>query len=156
MSALLTLRLVVKSHRYSNTKCTHAHDMHVCLANDRSITCDLHYKSMYNVCESNARHTVWKASFHKWWRCALKQSMQLVHAPLSSWHNAVLGMQLGKMCYYSITHSSASSQGSHVSPALDRIPALPLQVWLRGLDQDSPPTSSSWPPQSTLLLLGGV
>ena len=49
--------------------------------------------------------------------------------------NTVLGTQLGEVCYYSITHSSApSSQGSHVSPALDRLPALPLQVWLRGLD----------------------
>ena len=71
--------------------------------------------------------TVWKASFNKWWR--LKQSIQLVHVPLSSWHNAVLGTQLDKVCYYSITHSSAPpSQNSHVSPALDRLPALPLQV----------------------------
>ena len=63
------------------------------------------------------------------------QSVQMVHVPLSSWHNAVLGTQLGKVCYYSITHSSASSsQSSHVSPALDRLPALPLQVWLTGLD----------------------
>ena len=57
------------------------------------------------------------------------QSVQLVHVPLSSWHNAVFGTQLGKVCYYSITHSSAPSlQGSHVYPALDRLPALPLQV----------------------------
>ena len=77
--------------------------------------------------------TVWNASLNKWWR--LKQSIQLVHVPLSSWHNAVLGTQLGKVCYYSITHSSASSsQGSHVSPALDRLPALPPQVWLTGLE----------------------
>ena len=77
--------------------------------------------------------TVWNASFNKWLR--LKQSIQLVHVPLSSWHNAVLGTQLCKVCYYSITHSSAcSSQSSHVSPALDRSLALPLQVWLRGLD----------------------
>ena len=76
-------------------------------------------------------------------RCALKQSMQLVHVPLSSWHNAVLGTQLDKVCYYSITHSSASSQTSHVSPALDKLPVLPLQVWLTGLDQDGPPTSTS-------------
>ena len=62
------------------------------------------------------------------------QSVQMVHVPLSSWHNAVLGTQLDKVCYYSITHSSASSQSSHVSPALDRLPALPLQVWLTGLD----------------------
>ena len=62
-----------------------------------------------------------------------------------------------KVCYYSITHSLASSLGSHVSLALDRLPALPLQVWLTGLDQDGPPTStSSQPPHSTLLLSGGV
>ena len=77
--------------------------------------------------------TVWNATLNKRWR--LKQSIQLVHVPLSSWHNAVLGTQLGKVCYYSITHSSApSSQGSHISPALDRLPALPLQVSLTGLD----------------------
>ena len=77
--------------------------------------------------------TVWNASLNKWWR--LKQSIQLVHVPLSSWYNAVLGTQLDKVCYYSITHSSASSsQTSHVSPALDRLPAIPLQVWLTGLD----------------------
>ena len=77
--------------------------------------------------------TVWNAFFNKWWR--LKQSIQLVHVPPSSWHNAVLGTQLGKVCYYSITHSPAtSSQSSHVSPVLDRLPALPLQVWLTGLD----------------------
>ena len=46
-----------------------------------------------------------------------------------------------KVCYYSITHSSASSLGSRVAPALDRLPALPLQVWLTGLEQDGPPTS---------------
>ena len=83
--------------------------------------------------------TVWNASLNKWWR--LKQSIQLVHVPLSSWHNAVLGThvgKLGKVCYYSITHSSASSQGSHVSPALDRLPAPPLQVWLTGFDEDAP------------------
>ena len=85
--------------------------------------------------------TVWNASFNKWWR--LKQSIQLVHVPLSSWHNAVLGTQLGKVCYYSITHSSASSQSSHVSPALDRLPAIPLQVWLTGLDEEGPPTPTS-------------
>ena len=77
--------------------------------------------------------TVWNASLNKWWR--LKQSIQLVHVPLSSWHNAVIGTQLGNVCYYSITHSSASPpQGSHVSPALDRLPALLLQVWLTRLD----------------------
>ena len=74
--------------------------------------------------------TVWNATFNKRWR--LKQSIQLVHVPLSSWHNAVLGTQLGKVCYYSITHSSVSSQASHVSPALDRLPAPLLQVCLTG------------------------
>ena len=77
--------------------------------------------------------TVCNASLNKWWR--LKRSIQLVHVPLSSWNNAVFGKQLGKVCYYSITHSSAPpSHGSHASPALDRSPALPLQVWLTGLD----------------------
>ena len=87
--------------------------------------------------------TVWNASLNKWWRCALKRSIQLVHLPLSSWHNAVLGTQLDKVCYYSITYSSAPpSQASHVSPALDRLPALALQVWLTELDQDGYPTTS--------------
>ena len=86
--------------------------------------------------------TVWNASLNK--RLRLKQSIQLVHVPLSSWHNAVLGKQLGKVCYYSITHSSAtSSHGSHASPALDRLPALPLQVWLTGLDEDGTPNPTS-------------
>ena len=77
--------------------------------------------------------TVWNASLNKWWR--LKQSIRLVHLSLSSWHNAVLGTQLGKVCYYSTTHSSAPPLlGSHVSPALDRLPALPLQVWSTGRD----------------------
>ena len=77
--------------------------------------------------------TVWNASLNKWWRW--KQSIQLVHVPLSSWHNAVHGTQLGKVCYYNTTHSSAPpSHGSHVSSALDRLPALPLQVWLTRLD----------------------
>ena len=48
-----------------------------------------------------------------------------------------------KVCYYSITHSSAPSQGSHVFSALDRLPALPLRVWLTGLEQDGPPTPAS-------------
>ena len=38
--------------------------------------------------------TVWNESLNKWWR--LKQYIQLVHVPLSSWHNAVLGTQLGR------------------------------------------------------------
>ena len=71
---------------------------------------------------------LWNAFLNKWWRCALKQSIQRVHVPLSSWNKAVLGTQPGKVCYYSITHSSASSQSSHVSPVLGRLPALPLQV----------------------------
>ena len=85
--------------------------------------------------------TVWNASLKK--RRRLKQSIQLVHVPLSRWHNAVLGTQLGKVCYYSITHSSAFPQNSHVSPALDRLLALPLQVWLTGLESDGPPTPTS-------------
>ena len=50
-----------------------------------------------------------------------------------------------KVCYYSITHSSASSHGSHVSPALDRHPAIPPQVWLTGPEQDGPPMPTSPP-----------
>ena len=70
--------------------------------------------------------------------------MQLVHVSLSSCHSAVLGAQLGKMCYYSITHPSApSSHGSHVPPAFEWLPALPLQVSLTGLDKDGPPTPTS-------------
>ena len=44
-----------------------------------------------------------------------------------------------KVCYYSITHTSAPSQSSLVAPALDRLPALPLRVWLPGLEQGGPP-----------------
>ena len=57
-------------------------------------------------------------------------------------YNAVHGTQLVQVCYYSITHSSASLHGSHVSPARNRLPALPLQVWLTRLDQDGPPNST--------------
>ncbi len=57
-------------------------------------------------------------------------------------HNVVLGTQFGKVCYYGKTHPSVPpSQGSHVSPALDRLLALTLQVWSTGLEQDSTPTS---------------
>ena len=52
----------------------------------------------------------------------LKQSMQLMHVPQSSWHNAVLRTQLGKVCYYSITYYS------YGFPSLDRFLALPLQI----------------------------
>ena len=48
-----------------------------------------------------------------------------------------------KVCYYSITHSSAySSLDCCVAPAFDRLPALPLRVWLTGLEQDGPPIPS--------------
>ena len=70
--------------------------------------------------------------------------MQLVHVPLSSCQNAGVGTKLGKVCYYSITHSSApSSQGSHVSPALDRLYAPRLQAWSTGLEEDGPPSPNS-------------
>ena len=46
-----------------------------------------------------------------------------------------------KVCYYSITHSSASSHGSHDSLPSQRLPAIPPQVWLTALEQDAPPTS---------------
>ena len=49
-----------------------------------------------------------------------------------------------KVCYYSITHSSASSSlDSRVAPAFDRLPALPLRVWLTGVEQDGPPISTT-------------
>ena len=48
-----------------------------------------------------------------------------------------------KVCYYSITHSSDSSHGSHVSLALQWLPAILPQVWLTGLEQDGPPTSTT-------------
>ena len=48
-----------------------------------------------------------------------------------------------KVCYHSITYSSASPHGSRVAPALDRLPALPLQVWLTELEQDGPPIPTS-------------
>ena len=50
-----------------------------------------------------------------------------------------------KVCYYSITHSLASSHGSRVSLALQRLPAIPPQVWLTGLEQDGPPIRSTTP-----------
>ena len=49
-----------------------------------------------------------------------------------------------KVCYYSITHTSdSSSLDCRVAPAFDRLPALPLQVWLTVLEQDGPPTPAS-------------
>ena len=48
-----------------------------------------------------------------------------------------------KVCYYSITHTSdSSSLDCRVAPAFDRLPALPLRVWLTGLQQDGPPIPS--------------
>ena len=52
-------------------------------------------------------------------------------------------MQFLEYSYYSTTHSSAPSEGSHISSALDRLPANPLQVWLTGLEQDDLCTPSS-------------
>ena len=94
------------------------------------------------MCEVSLPHKAWSAPLNKCGNVHTKQSMQLVHVSLSNWHNAVLGTQLAKVCYYSITHSSAPSQGSCVAPAFDRLPALPPQVWLTGLEQDGPPTTS--------------
>ena len=96
--------------------------------------------------------------------------MQLVHVSQSSCHSAVPGTQLDKECYDSITHSSALSHNSYVSPAFERLPALPLQASLTRLHKDGSPTAPSQahdgtrmllgdlsgPSQSTLLLLGGV
>ena len=47
-----------------------------------------------------------------------------------------------EVCCYTITHASACSQSSHVSPALDRFPALHLQVWLTGVEQDGSPAAT--------------
>ena len=102
------------------------------------------YTHTYMCAGMSVHHTMWNASLNKWWRCTLKQSIQLVHVSLSSCHSAVLGTQLGKLCYYSITHSSAPhSHRSHVSPALEWPHALPLQVLLTGLDKDGPPTPTT-------------
>ena len=111
------------------------------LASQTSFVCD-------TFCEVGVRTCVYvhdQFQFSHRFKCIVKQTdMQLVHVPLSSWHNAAFGTQLGKVCYYSITHPSASPlQGSHVSPALDGFPALHLQVWLTGCDEDGPPTSPS-------------
>ena len=46
LSAGILLSNARFSNCYSNTKYTHTCDMHVCLANDTSITCDLHCKSI--------------------------------------------------------------------------------------------------------------
>ena len=62
-----------------------------------------------------------------------------------------------KECYYSITHTSAPpSHGSHVPPGFEWLPTLLPQVSITGLHKDGPPTPTSQPPQSILLLLGGV
>ena len=104
----------------------------------------MHVFGYMHVYEVSVHHTMWNASINKWWRCTLKQSMQWVYVSLSSCHSAVLGTELGKECYYGITHSSApSSHGSRVSGAFEWLPALPLHVLLTGLDKDSPPTPSS-------------
>ena len=66
--------------------------------------------------------------------------MQLVHLLLLT---EVVRKQL--VCYHSITHSSAPSQVGYVSPVLDRLPALPLQVWLTKREQDGPPIPISPP-----------
>ena len=94
------------------------------------------------------------------WRC----KSESVEKCESAWSkvqyvcNTIMLTLKDKVCYYTITHSLASSLGSHVVPVLERIPAIPRQVWLTGLKQDAPstPTTLSQPPQSTLLLLGCV
>ena len=78
------------------------------------------------------------------WRCTCES----VEKWASGWSkvqyvcDTIVSTLKDKVCYYSITHSSASSQSIHVSPALDRLPAIPLQVWLTGLEQDAPPTTT--------------
>ena len=79
------------------------------------------------------------------WRCKLKS----VEKCESGWSkvqyvcdNIMLTLK-DEVCCYSITHSSASSShGSHVFLALEWLPAIPLQVWLTGFEQDGPPTSA--------------
>ena len=79
------------------------------------------------------------------WRCKFES----VEKCESGWSkvqyvcNTIMVTLKDKVCYYSITHSSASSHGSHVSPALDRLPAIPPQVWLIGPEQDGPPIPTS-------------
>ena len=85
-------------------------------------------KSVCTSVDMSIHHTTWSAFLNKGWRCTLIQSMQLVHVSLSSCHSAVLGTQLGIVCYYSITHSSAPSHARHVPAALEWFPALPLQI----------------------------
>ena len=100
--------------------------------------------TLTHACTRVRAHTHTHTHTHIHTHTHKKQSMQLVHVSLSSCHSAVLGTQLGKVCYYSITHSSAPpSHGSHVSPAFEQLPALPQQVSLTGLDKDGPPTPSS-------------
>ena len=82
------------------------------------------------------------------WRCKFES----VEKCESGWskvqyiYDTIMLTLRDKVCYYSITHSSAPSHGSRVAPALDRLPALPLQVWLTVLEQDAPPTPTSSPP----------
>ena len=103
--------------------------MHVCLANDLSITYDIHYKSICMSMCVRAKLTT-QFGMHP-----STNGGDVHQSSPSSWNNAVLGTQLGKVCYHSITYSSAPpAQASHVSPALDRLPALLVQVWLTGLE----------------------
>ena len=53
----------------------------------------------------------------------VEMCIKAVYTVGACWHNAVLGTQLDKVCYYSITHSAASSQSIHVSSSFDRLPA---------------------------------
>ena len=86
---------------------------------------------------------VWELCSSHSLECIVQQMVDMCIKPVHaadacatiSWDKAALETQLGKVCYYSITHSSAPpSQGSYVSQAPDRLPALPLQVWLTGHD----------------------
>lgn len=103
------------------------------------------------VCQVSV-YTRCNVSYMKWrsWKCKHSINyyiMHLVHirVSLSNCHSAVC-----------VTYSSAPQHDIHVPPAIYWLPALPLQVWLPGLEQGGPPSSPSEPPWCTLLLLGNV
>ena len=100
-----------------------------------------HSNACVCVCEGSVVRKVWNVFLIKWQRCTLKQSMQLVHAcatvklaKCSTWNTTCQSVLLEQ------THSSASSQGSQIYAALYRLPVLPPQVWLTGIEQDGSPT----------------
>lgn len=55
----------------------------------------------------------------------------------------VLGSQLAQICYYNTTYTVSSSLCSHIPAAQGRLSAQHLQVWMKELEQDGPPTLAS-------------